>query len=91
MDDVWTFHEILSPKVDYGDLLLKYSQYSKILQVGEDCPYVQGGYKQARLFVKGDKIEIEGPGGVYTKKNWDWESDYICNYIFYSLVLCKWK
>ena len=44
-------------------------EIAKILQVGEDCLYLQNGYTQARLFVKGDKIEIEGPHGLYTKKN----------------------
>merc|ERR1711973_743233 len=38
-------------------------------KVGEDCPYMQLGYTQARLFVREDKIEIEGPNGIYTKKN----------------------
>merc|ERR1712168_1021622 len=40
-----------------------------VFKVGEDCPYVQLGYTQARLFVRKDKIEIEGPNGIYTKKN----------------------
>merc|ERR1711872_432749 len=40
-----------------------------VFKVGEDCLYLQNGYTQARLFVKGDKIEIEGPHGPYTKKN----------------------
>merc|ERR1711872_1098387 len=40
-----------------------------VLKVGEDCPYMQLGYTQARLFVREDKIEIEGPNGIYTKKN----------------------
>jgi len=40
-----------------------------VFKVGEDCLYLQNGYTQARLFVKGDKIEIEGPHGLYTKKN----------------------
>merc|ERR1712180_316682 len=40
-----------------------------VFKVGEDCPYVQLGYTQARLFVREDKIEIEGPNGIYTKKN----------------------
>merc|ERR1712180_466405 len=39
-----------------------------VFKVGEDCLYLQNGYTQARLFVKGDKIEIEGPHGLYTKK-----------------------
>merc|ERR1711962_1656048 len=38
-------------------------------KVGEDCPYMQLGYTQARLFVREDRIEIEGPHGIYTKKN----------------------
>merc|ERR1711872_757368 len=38
-------------------------------KVGEDCPYMQMGYTKARLFVREDKIEIEGPNGIYTKKN----------------------
>merc|ERR1719495_1942706 len=42
-----------------------------VFKVGEDCPYVQLGYTQARLFVREDKIEIEGPNGIYTKKNGD--------------------
>merc|ERR1712055_1243134 len=40
-----------------------------VFKVGEDCPYVQLGYTQARLFVREDKIEIEGPNGIFTKKN----------------------
>merc|ERR1711973_515506 len=40
-----------------------------VFKVGEDCPYMQLGYTQARLFVREDKIEIEGPNGIYTKKN----------------------
>merc|ERR1711962_1070045 len=40
-----------------------------VFKVGEDCLYLKNGYTQARLFVKGDKIEIEGPHGLYTKKN----------------------
>merc|ERR1711962_965707 len=40
-----------------------------VFKVGEDCLYLQNGYTQARLFVKGDKVEIEGPHGLYTKKN----------------------
>merc|ERR1712055_311848 len=40
-----------------------------VFKVGEDCPYVLLGYTQARLFVREDKIEIEGPNGIYTKKN----------------------
>jgi len=47
---------------NFGVLLL-------VFKVGEDCPYVQLGYTQARLFVREDKIEIEGPNGIYTKKN----------------------
>merc|ERR1711973_653290 len=47
---------------NFGVLLL-------VFKVGEDCPYVQLGYTQARLFVRKDKIEIEGPNGIYTKKN----------------------
>merc|ERR1739845_223515 len=39
-----------------------------VFKVGEDCPYMQLGYTQARLFVREDKIEIEGPNGIYTKK-----------------------
>merc|ERR1712240_708942 len=40
-----------------------------VFKVGEDCLYQQNGYTQARLFVKWDKIEIEGPHGLYTTKN----------------------
>merc|ERR1711872_643111 len=40
-----------------------------VFKVGEDCPYMQLGYTQARLFVREDKIEIGGPNGIYTKKN----------------------
>merc|ERR1719513_382075 len=40
-----------------------------VFKVGEDCPYMQLGYTQARLFVREGKIEIEGPNGIYTKKN----------------------
>merc|ERR1711962_1091393 len=47
---------------NFGVLLL-------VFKVGEDCPYVQLGYTQARLFVREDRIEIEGPHGIYTKKN----------------------
>merc|ERR1711928_120348 len=47
---------------NFGVLLL-------VFKVGEDCPYVQLGYTQAQLFVREDKIEIEGPNGIYTKKN----------------------
>jgi len=57
--------------VEWELTLIKVEKNGNVLvfQVGEDCPYVQDGYKQARLFVKGDKIEIEGPGGIYTKRN----------------------
>merc|ERR1712013_669460 len=37
-----------------------------VFKVGEDCPYMQLGYTQARLFFRGDRIEIEGPNGIYT-------------------------
>merc|ERR1711962_394323 len=47
---------------NFGVLLL-------VFKVGEDCPYVQLGYTQTRLFVREDKIDIEGPNGIYTKKN----------------------
>merc|ERR1711928_204134 len=47
---------------NFGVLLL-------VFKVGEDCPYMQLGYTQARLFVREDRIEIEGPNGIYTKKN----------------------
>merc|ERR1711928_13669 len=47
---------------NFGVLLL-------VFKVGEDCPYMQMGYTQARLFVREDKIEVEGPNGIYTKKN----------------------
>merc|ERR1712243_349447 len=40
-----------------------------VFKVEEDCPYVQLGYTQARLFFREDRIEIEGPNGIYTKKN----------------------
>merc|ERR1712126_26563 len=40
-----------------------------VFKVGEDCPYMQLGYTQARLFLREDRIEIEGPNGIYTKKN----------------------
>merc|ERR1711973_769944 len=40
-----------------------------VFKVGEDCPYMQLGYTQARLFLRQDRIEIEGPNGIYTKKN----------------------
>merc|ERR1711973_743282 len=40
-----------------------------VFKVGEDCPYMQLGYTQARIFVREDRIEIEGPNGIYTKKN----------------------
>merc|ERR1711973_162320 len=40
-----------------------------VFKVGEDCPYMQLGYTQARLFLREGKIEIEGPNGIYTKKN----------------------
>ena len=33
--------------------------------MGEDCPYVIDGYTEAQLYLK-DKIEIRGPGGMYT-------------------------
>merc|ERR1711973_85892 len=39
-----------------------------VFKVGEDCPYMQLGYTQARLFVREGKTEIEGPNGIYTKK-----------------------
>merc|ERR1711973_90987 len=39
-----------------------------VFKVGQDCPYLQNGYTQARLFFREDKIEIEGPNGIYTKK-----------------------
>ena len=58
------------------DMMRNMTKTDKILQVGEDCPYVQSGYTQARLFVKGDNIEIEGPSGIYTKKNWDCRTSY---------------
>ena len=39
-------------------------------QVGENCPYnnAEQGYTEARLFNKNTTIEIEGPGGVFTKQ-----------------------
>ena len=44
--------------------------FAKILQVTVVRPTnVHDGETQARLFVKGDKIEIEGPGGRFVKKN----------------------
>jgi hypothetical protein len=36
-------------------------------QVGENCPYYTDGYTEARLFTN-NAIEIEGPGGIYTKQ-----------------------
>ena len=41
-----------------------------INQVGENCPYnnEEQGYNEARLFKKSTTIEIEGPGGIYTKQ-----------------------
>ena len=51
------------------DMIRNMTNTANILQVGEDCPYVQSGYTQARLFFNGDNIEIEGPSGIYTKKN----------------------
>ena len=44
--------------------------FAKILQVTVVRPTnVHDGETQARLFVKRDKIEIEGPGGRFVKKN----------------------
>merc|ERR1711973_1086854 len=40
-----------------------------VFKVGDGCPYMQLGYTQARLFFREDRIEIEGPNGIYTKKN----------------------
>merc|ERR1711973_435534 len=40
-----------------------------VFKVGDGCPYMQLGYTQARIFVREDRIEIEGPNGIYTKKN----------------------
>merc|ERR1712037_77882 len=39
-------------------------------QVGENCPYntEEDGYTEARLFTN-NGIEIEGPGGIYTKRD----------------------
>merc|ERR1711928_226130 len=53
---------LTSMEENFGVLLL-------VFKVGEDCPYMQMGYTQARLFVREDKIEVEGPNGIYTKKN----------------------
>ena len=48
--------------------------FAKMLQVTVVRPAnVHDGETQARLFVKGDKIEIEGPGGRFVKKNWNWK------------------
>ena len=35
--------------------------------MGENCPYYTAGYEEARLFTN-NAIEIEGPGGIYTKQ-----------------------
>ena len=44
--------------------------FAKISQVTVVRPTnVHDGETQARLFVQGDKIEIEGPGGRFVKKN----------------------
>merc|ERR1711973_774179 len=40
-----------------------------VFKVGDGCPYMQLGYTQARFFFREDRIEIEGPNGIYTKKN----------------------
>jgi len=38
-------------------------------KVGDNCGYKKGGYTEARLFAKGDTIEIEGPyGTTFTKE-----------------------
>jgi len=58
----WELVLIDEKETENGDPML-------VFKVGEDCLYLQNGYTQARLFVKGDKIEIEGPHGLYTKKN----------------------
>ena len=39
-------------------------------EVGEECPYYDNGYTEARLFTQ-NNIEIEGPGGRFTKKKGD--------------------
>ena len=41
--------------------------YAFWTQVGENCPYYTDGYTEARLFTN-NAIEIEGPGGIYTKQ-----------------------
>ena len=41
--------------------------YAFWTQVGENCPYYTAGYEEARLFTN-NAIEIEGPGGIYTKQ-----------------------
>merc|ERR1711962_803840 len=43
----------------------EYGVWRLVFKVGEDCPYRQLGYPQARLFVREGKIEIEGPNGIY--------------------------
>jgi len=43
-------------------------------QVGENCPYYTDGYTEARLFTN-NAIEIEGPGGIYTKQKSGAEAD----------------
>jgi len=37
-------------------------------KVGDNCPYKEQGYAEARLFKKKTTIEIEGPAGMYTKQ-----------------------
>ena len=58
----------ISCPINCKNLLIFY--FAKILQVTVIRPTnVHDGETQARLFVKGDKIEIEGPGGRFVKKN----------------------
>jgi len=57
--------------VEWDIILVEDDWKSGVLkfQVGENCPYntEEHGYTEARLFTN-NGIEIEGPGGIYTKE-----------------------
>ena len=53
-------------------------------EVGEDCPYYDTGYTEARLFIQ-NNIEIEGPGGRFTKKIGD--DNNLCPGVYTAHIL----
>jgi len=55
--------------VEWDLLQPKESSGVVIFQVGDNCPYKKDGYTEAKLSIKEDTIEIDGPqGSVFTKE-----------------------